>query len=59
LEALKEELERLPNGEQVLWSPELVPGATLPPSDIVEAVRAFCRQRGIQLSIDGAGATYR
>ena len=59
LEALKSELERLPSGEQVLWSLDLVPGTTLPPSDIVEEVHAFCRQRGIQLLIDGVGATDR
>ena len=49
LEALKGKLNQLPGGEQVLWSERWVPNTVLPPDDIVEQVKAYCEQRGIQL----------
>ena len=56
LEALKRELDKLPRGEQVLWTAHRVPNTALPPDEIVDDIQAHCRQRGIQLEIEqGAG----
>ena len=56
IEALKDELARLPEGERVFWSDGRVPGTTLPPAKTVDEVRAFCNGHGIQLvtvGVDG------
>jgi len=55
IEALKDELARLPEGERVFWSDERVPGTTLPPAQTVDEVRAFCDQNAILLEIADAG----
>jgi hypothetical protein len=52
LEALERELDQLPSGEQVFWSAGRVPNTTLPPDEMVDEIRAYCRQRGIQLEIE-------
>jgi hypothetical protein len=52
LEALKRELDKLPDGEQVFWSAQRVPDATLPPDEIIDEIRAYCEQRGIQLEVE-------
>jgi hypothetical protein len=44
-------LSRLPEGEQVLWSTELVPGTTLPPVKTIEEVSRFCSSNKIWLEI--------
>lgn len=55
IDALKDELSRLPEGEQVFWSAGRVPGTTHPPAQTVNAVRTFCDQNGIRLEVDGEG----
>ena len=52
LEALKSELDKLPGGEQVFWSAQRVPSTTLPPDGIIDEIRAYCEQRGIQLDVE-------
>ena len=54
IEALTDEVARLPAGEQVFWSAGRVPGTTLPPAQTVDAVRTFCQQHGIQLEVSQA-----
>ena len=55
IEALKDELARLPEGERVFWSDGRVPGTTLPPAQTIDEVRAFCGQNAILLEIADAG----
>lgn len=52
LEALKDELDRLPRDEQVFWLARQVPNMTLPPDEMLDEIRTYCRQRGIQLVIE-------
>lgn len=52
VEALEHELNQLPSGEQVFWSIQRVPNMTLPPNEVVDEIRTYCRQRGIQLVIE-------
>jgi hypothetical protein len=47
-----QELDRLPDDEQVVWSAKQVPGMTMPPDDIISEISVYCAQLGIQLSID-------
>jgi hypothetical protein len=49
LEALKSELDGLPDGGWVFWSGQRVPNTTLPPDEMIDEIRAYCEQRGIQL----------
>lgn len=51
LAAVESELDKVAKGEQVFWSAERVPNTTLPPLEIVDEVRAYCTERGIQLEI--------
>jgi predicted small secreted protein len=57
LEALERELDKLPGGERVFWSAQRVQNTTLPPDEIIGAVRAYCRGRGILLVIEQVEAT--
>jgi hypothetical protein len=52
LAALQAKLDQLPGDEQVFWPTGRVPNTALPPAEIIEAVRAHCSQRGIQLYIE-------
>ena len=52
IEALKMELNRLPNEERVFWSAQRVGGMTMPPDDIISEISTHCAQLGIQLEID-------
>jgi hypothetical protein len=52
LEALQDQLDRLPGGEWVFWSAQRVPNTALPPDEVVDEVRTYCRQRGIQLEVE-------
>jgi hypothetical protein len=52
LEALKRELDRLPDGERVFWSDQRVPNTTLPPDEMIDEIRAYCEQRGTQLDVE-------
>ena len=58
LDALKGELDRLPGGEHVFWSAGRVRNTTLPPRKTMDQIGAYCRQRGIQLSIDQTGVPH-
>ncbi|MCP4537888.1 MAG: hypothetical protein GY832_12155 [Chloroflexi bacterium] len=51
-EALKRELDKLPGGEQVIWSTQWVPNTTLPPDEVIDEIKAHCEQRGIQLVVE-------
>jgi hypothetical protein len=53
LDALKAMLGRLPAGEEVFWAGELAPGSgiVLPPQDMIEAVKEFCLDKGLLLSV--------
>lgn len=55
LEWLRRELARLPEGEQVFWTAGRVPGTTLPPDDLTQAVQSRCDQLGLALQIVEAG----
>ena len=52
IEALKRELNKLAGGEQVFWSGQRVPGTSLPPDEIIDAIHAYCRERDIQLGTE-------
>ena len=52
LEALEDKLDQLPDGEQVFWSAGRVWNAILPSGDVIEQVRAYCEQRGLQLEVE-------
>ncbi|MBN1316442.1 MAG: hypothetical protein JXA42_13285 [Anaerolineales bacterium] len=51
VDALLEELDRLPRGESLFWTSGLVPGTRLPSDDIIAAVKETCQEGGIQLEI--------
>ena len=57
LEALERELDKLPRGEQVFWSAKRVQNTTLPPDEVIGAISAYCRERGILLTVDRVEAT--
>lgn len=57
LEALERELDELPRGERVFWSAQRVQYTTLPPDEMIDAVRTYCRGRGILLEIEQVEAT--
>ena len=57
LEALERELDKLPKGERVFWSAQRVQNTALPPDEMIETVRAYCRGRGILLEIEQVEAT--
>ena len=52
LEALQAQLDQLPAGEWIFWSAQRVPNMALPPDEVVDEVRTYCRQRGIQLEVE-------
>jgi hypothetical protein len=54
LEALKGALDQLPRGEQVFWSAWRVSNTVLPPHEMVDEIKAYCEQRGIQLYVEQA-----
>lgn len=51
LDALVEELERLPEGEPLFWTAGLVTGTELPPADMIEIVEQACQDGNIQLEM--------
>jgi hypothetical protein len=60
VEALKNELAGLPQGEIVFWTAWHVSGMAIPPDQIVDLVRAYCQEIGLELYVvqaTGAGAT--
>jgi hypothetical protein len=42
----------VPDGEWVFWSGQRVPNTTLPPDEMIDEIRAYCEQRGIQLGVE-------
>ena len=52
LEALEGQLDQLPSGEQVFWSAQRVPNTGLPPHEMIDEIRTYCRQHGIQLVME-------
>jgi hypothetical protein len=59
VEALKRKLDRLAEGEEVIWAGSLAPWAVLPPEKIVEEVKNYCGRRGIILRVSWRGAKRR
>ena len=57
VEALKRKLDRLAEGEDVIWAGRLAPWAMLPPEKIVEEVKNYCGHRGIILRVSRRGAS--
>ena len=51
MEALLDELDLLPVGEQVFWLATRVPNTSLPPGDMVNAIVAHCSNIGVYLEI--------
>ena len=51
IDALLEQIGRLPQGEQVSWLADRVPGMSLPPQHILQDVNVLCSHLGIQLEI--------
>jgi hypothetical protein len=51
VEALKEKLQKLPKGEEVIWSVGLVPGMSLPADEVIKEIRVYCDERGIKLRL--------
>lgn len=49
--ALKEKLQQLPKGEDVIWSVELTPGRSFPDEEVVKEIKAYCDERGIKLKV--------
>jgi len=43
LEALEGQLDQLPSGEQVFWSAQRVPNTGLPPHEMIDEIRTYCR----------------
>ena len=56
-EALKRKLDRLAQGEEVIWAGRLAPWAVLPPEKIVEDVNNYCGRRGIILRVSRRDAS--
>jgi hypothetical protein len=52
IEALKERLQKLPKGEDVIWSVGLVPGMSLPADEVIKEIRVYCDERGIKLQVN-------
>jgi hypothetical protein len=52
LEALERELDQLPEGEQVFWLAQRVLNTELPPDEMIDAIQAYCGERGILLEIE-------
>jgi uncharacterized protein YceK len=52
LKALERELDKLPRGERVFWSAQRVQNTALPPDEMIDTIRAYCRERGILLEIE-------
>jgi ligand-binding sensor domain-containing protein len=52
LEALEGQLDQLPSGEQVFWPAQRVPNTGLPPHEMIDEIRTYCRQRGIHLVME-------
>jgi hypothetical protein len=51
VEALKERLQTLPKGEEVIWSVSLVPGISLPADEVIKEIRVYCDERGTKLRL--------
>lgn len=51
VEALESELDKVPGGQQVFWLADRVPNMAMPPAEIIDEIRAYCTERGIQLEI--------
>jgi len=52
IEALIEAMGNLPLGDWVFWSDQRVPGTHLPPQAIVDTIRGYSQQIGLQLDIE-------
>ncbi len=52
VEALKEKLQKLPKGEEVIWSEGLVHGMSFPADEVVKEIGAYCDERGIKLQVN-------
>ena len=53
IDGLKQALEYLPPGEQVFWIIREIPGLSMPPDSVVDEIRVFCDQFGLQLEVEG------
>ena len=52
IEALIEAMGNLPLGDWVFWSDQRVPGTHIPPQAIVDTIRGYSQQIGLQLDIE-------
>ncbi len=52
VEALKEKLQKLPKGEEVIWSAGLVHGMSFPADEVIKEIGAYCDERGIKLQVN-------
>jgi hypothetical protein len=51
IEALKNRLGRLPEGEDVTWAGRSAPWTVLPPEKIVDEIKNYCDQRSLTLRV--------
>lgn len=49
--ALRRALRGLPAGAEVFWSTRGIPRMRLPPREMIEELRDYCRERGIELRV--------
>lgn len=51
VESLKRSLRRLPAGAEVFWLTRRVPRMSVPPRELVEELRGYCRRHGVVLHV--------
>jgi hypothetical protein len=54
VDRIEAELAKLPKGEVVFWTTRGLPKLSMPPQEVIDQVKAFCRQRGIVLTVDSS-----
>jgi hypothetical protein len=55
IEALKNRLGRLPEGEDVTWAGRSAPWMVLPPEKIVDEIKNYCDRRSLTLRVTRPG----
>jgi hypothetical protein len=48
---IRNELARLPRGEEVVWALRGMPEFGFPPADMIQEIQAFCTEQGIKLTV--------
>jgi hypothetical protein len=54
VDRIEAELAKLPKGESVFWTTRGIPRLSMPPQQVIDQVKEFCRQHGIVLTVDSS-----